>query len=465
MGTLRQIFGVRLVAMLVVLISAAQAHAAQLIIEHVTLIDGTGRPAQTDMTVVITDGRFESVAPSELNRPVSGRKIDGRGKFLIPGLMDVHIHLRGGTVITKDGLRAVNASPAAARDEGIAALHSYLYAGVTSVYDAGNVPAFIFRLRGDERSGKVLSPRIFTTGGIATAPGSHGSGNGSTDLESWPASKPALDKHFAQKPDMLKLTFEERGWGARPMIPLLDAGLMEKVIEYANDHGIRTTVHISNELRARGAIFAGADSLAHPPVQGPVSESFVKLMGAKRVPMATTLTIGDNYSRLVEHPDYLDQPLYRTSLSPAEIASLKSTKRDEWSKSQWTAYWKLMTPIAQENVRKLHDGGAILALGTDQTVGAAAHREMELLAAAGIAPAAIIRIATLNAAMFLGREKDLGSIERGKLADAVLLDADPTQDIENAKRIALVVKDGAIVDESKLHLAGGKVARRDAEPR
>jgi imidazolonepropionase-like amidohydrolase len=86
-----------------------------------------------------------------------------------------------------------------------------------------------------------------------------------------------------------------------------------------------------------------------------------------------------------------------------------------------------------------------------------------LLAAAGIAPAAIIRIATLNAATFLGREKEMGSIEAGKLADAVLLTADPTLDIENAKAIALVIKDGAIVDESRLRLAGGDVAKRDAD--
>lgn len=442
---------------------ALPVRAEPLTIEHVTLIDGTGRPARADMTVVIEDHRFQRVVPSALHRPSSGRRIDAAGKFLIPGLMDVHIHLRGSTVISKDGLRKANASASQARAEGIAALHSYLYCGVTSVFDAGNVPDFIFALRDDERSGRLIAPRIFATGGIVTAPGSHGSGNGSTDIESWPAAKPALDAHLARKPDVLKLTYEERGWGARPMIPMLDAALMEKTIEYTNDRGIRTTVHISNELRARQAIFAGADSLAHPPVQGPVSESFIKLMGAKRVPMATTLTIGDNYSRLVEHPDYLDQPFYRASLSADEIASLKSAKREEWSKSLWTAYWKLMTPVAQENVRKLHDGGAILALGTDQTSGPAAHREMELLAAAGIQPSAIIRIATLNAAMFLGREKEMGSIEAGKLADAVLLSADPTLDIENAKAIALVIKDGAIVDESRLELAGGEVARRDGE--
>jgi imidazolonepropionase-like amidohydrolase len=86
---------------------------------------------------------------------------------------------------------------------------------------------------------------------------------------------------------------------------------------------------------------------------------------------------------------------------------------------------KLMSPIAQENLRQIHAAGGVLALGTDQSVGPAVHREMELLAAAGIAPIDVIRIATLNAAAFLGRAHDLGSIEEGKIADLVLLGADP----------------------------------------
>jgi imidazolonepropionase-like amidohydrolase len=121
---------------------------------------------------------------------------------------------------------------------------------------------------------------------------------------------------------------------------------------------------------------------------------------------------------------------------------------------------KVMTPVAQENLRKLHDGGAILVVGTDQSSGPAVHRELELLAAAGLPPLAIVRMATLNGAVFLGREKDMGSIEVGKLADAVLLNADPGQNIENARDIALVVKGGAIIDESQLQLAGGPVPSR-----
>ncbi len=438
------------------LLVASGACAETIVIENVTVIDGTGSAPRSNMTVVIEGDRFTQVAPAKEARPPTGRRIDGSKRFLIPGLMDMHVHLRGGTEITRDGLRRV----VQRREEGVAALHSYLYSGVTSIYDAGNVPDFIFELRDAERSGRLLGPRIFATGGIVTYPGSHGSGAGSTDVTNWPQATVALDAHIARKPDVLKLTLEERGWGARPMIPHLDPALLEKIVEYYNERGIRTTVHVSGELRARQAIFAGVDTLAHPVIQGPVSESFVKLMSAKRIPTVTTLTIGENYSRLVEHPEYLDQPLYRASLSAAEITRLKTERRQEWQDSRWTWWMKLMTPVAQDNVRKLHDVGAILTLGTDQTVGPSVHREMELLAAAGIKPLDIIRIATLNGALFLGRERDMGSIEVGKLADAVLLDADPSVNIDNAKAIVAVIKNGALVDESLLQLAGGPVARR-----
>jgi imidazolonepropionase-like amidohydrolase len=121
---------------------------------------------------------------------------------------------------------------------------------------------------------------------------------------------------------------------------------------------------------------------------------------------------------------------------------------------------KLMTPIAQENVRKIDAAGGVVACGTDQSSGAATQRELELLAAAGIKPLEVIKIATHNSAVFLGKADEMGSVEDGKLADLVLLNADPTTDIDNAKAIAFVMKGGEIIDESQLPLAGGKQPRR-----
>jgi imidazolonepropionase-like amidohydrolase len=370
----------------------------------------------------------------------------------MPGLMDVHIHLQGGA-----GPQPDLASTKAAATQALA---SFLYSGVTTVYDAGNQANVILPLRADERAGKILSPRIFATGNLITYPGSHGSGMAVT-IQDFEKDKEQLDRHIAeQQPDVVKLTLEEEGWGARPMIPIMPVALLEQIIRYYNLHGIRSTVHISSELRSEEAIFAGADSLAHPVIQGPVSDSFVKLMAAKKIPFASTLTIGENYSRLAEHPEFLDQPLYAASFSAADRQTLKTKTRADYQARLWTSWMKLMTPVAEENIRKVHAAGGVVALGTDQSSGPASHRELELLVAAGIKPFDVITIATHNGAMLLGKADQLGSVEPGKLADLLLLNADPTADINNVKKIAFVMKGGQIIDESQLPLAGGQQARR-----
>jgi imidazolonepropionase-like amidohydrolase len=438
-------------------LSVTAAHADDLVIEHVTLIDGLGHAPQPDMTVAVEGNRITTVTPSAIARNLKGKRIDGKGKYLIPGLMDVHIHLRGGVDLTRS---LSDPLPPPNRQLGVEALASYLYSGVTTVFDCGNQAQHILGLRADERAGRILAPRIFATGNLVTYPGSHGT-NIAVNVSDFEKDKALLDKHIAeQQPDMLKLTLEEEGWGSRPMIPLMPVDLLEKIIRYYNQHGIRTTVHVSSELHSLDAIYAGSDTLAHPVIQGPVSDSFVKLMGAKKTPFASTLTIGENYSRLVEHPEYLDEPLYVASFSAEERRHLKTEVRAEFKERPWTSWMKTMTLIAMENVRKVDAAGGTVASGTDQTSGPALQRELELLSAAGIAPLKVIQIATHNSAVFLGKADQMGSIDTGQLADMVLLSKDPTADIRNAKSILFVIKDGRVIDESKLPLAGGRQPRR-----
>lgn len=421
-------------------------------IEHVTLIDGTGRAPQADMTVTVDGDRIAGVTPSALTKAPRGRPIDGRGKYLMPGLLDVHIHLHGGVENQPDA--------AATRAAATQALASFLYCGVTTVYDAGNQADLILPLRAAERAGKIASPRIFATGNLITYPGSHGS-NMAVTIQDFEKDKEKLDKQIAeQQPDIIKLTLEEEGWGARPMIPLMPEPLLRDIIKYYNLHGIRSTIHVSSELRSEEAIYAGADSLAHPVIQGPVSDSFVKLMAAKKTPFASTLTIGENYSRLAEHPEFLDQPLYVASFSAADRTMLKTRTRAEYQARMWTAWMKLMTPVAGENIRKVHAAGGVVAMGTDQSSGPASQRELELLVAAGIKPLDVLTIATHNGAVLLGKADQLGSVETGKLADLLVLNADPTKDINNVKNIAFVMKGGQIINESELPLAGGRQKRR-----
>ena len=427
---------------------ASMTLADTLLIENVTLIDGTGRPSVAGASVLVDGDRISRIARGSIDAPRGTNRIDGSGKFLMPGLMDMHIHLRGSVELTPEGLFKVTND----RTRGIRMLHSYLYSGITSIYDAGNVPDYILGLRADERNGDLVSPRIFATGSIVTYPGSHGSNEFGTQVDDWPQAIPVLDAHIEREPDLLKLTYEERGWGAREMIPILPLALMQQIIQYYNERGIRTTVHTSSEYRARQAIFAGVDTLAHPIIQGPVTEDFARLMGAKKIPMVTTLTIGENYSRLAEHPEYLDQPLYQATVPAEEIELLKTERRQEYQERKWTWWMQIMTTIAQENLRMINEAGGVLVAGTDQSSGPALHRELELMADAGIPASEIVRIATLNGAIFLGKEREMGSIEEGKIADMVLLAADPTEDINNAKEILEVIKGGQIVDRSSLNL-------------
>lgn len=431
--------------------SPAQAQQPAVAFEHVIVIDGTGRPAIPDATVLVEGERIARVARGAIPLPPGVRRIDGRGKHLIPGLMDVHIHLHGGM------------GPLPDERTGIRALQSYIYCGVTTVLDVGNHPDFIFALRDKQLSRKFVSARLLAAGGIVTYPGSHGGkvGGPGTLVDSWPQAIPVLDAAIARHPDFLKLTYEEEGWGTRPMIPLLPIPLMQHIIEYFNDHGIRSTVHISSEIRAREAIFVGVDTLAHPDIQGPITDNFVRLMVAKQIPEASTLTIGENYSRLAEHPEFLGEPLYQAVLEPDEIQRMKTTESEKQKQNRWAWWMKIMTPIAQENLRRIDAAGGIIALGTDQTIGPAVHRELELLVAGGIPLMNAIRIATLNSARFLGKDRDMGSIEEGKIADLVLLNADPLQDIRNTKQIDLVMKAGQIIDRSKLDLPVNRKASAD----
>ncbi len=419
--------------------------SAAILFENVTLIDGTGRPPIAGSFVLLEDRYITMISREPIDAAPNATRVDGTGKFLIPGLMDMHVHLRGG--------RGVGGGGGGPNERaGVQALHGFLYSGFTSVYDAGNNPDFIFSLRERERAGQILSPRIFAAGGVVTTPGGHGGGSGATLVSRWPEDMVKLDAHLAREPDMIKLTFDEHGWGTRPLIPLLPAELMEQVGRYVNERGVRTTVHISHEFRARQAMAAGINTLAHPVIQGPISQGFVDLMAATKTPMVSTLTIGEGYSRLVEHPEFLDQPLYQAVYEPAVIERLKGDVREQYAARSWTTWMKVMTPVAQENLRQIDAAGGMVVLGSDQSSGPASHRELELMVAGGIPPLQAIRIGTLNAAIFLGRERELGSIEEGKLADVVLLEADPLEDISNAQRIDLVVKHGKIVDRSILDL-------------
>ncbi|MDX2145857.1 MAG: amidohydrolase family protein [Rhodospirillaceae bacterium] len=180
------------------------------------------------------------------------------------------------------------------------------------------------------------------------------------------------------------------------------------------------------------------------------------LLVAKGAMTTTSLAVFDNIARVVDDPSFLDQPLMRAVMEPEQIEELRTNGRNNYLKIGWGTWFKTTKSYSQENIRKIHDAGGIVALGTDRALGPLVHRELELIVEAGIPPVAALKIGTLNAAIFIGAEKDLGSIATGKWADMVLLEADPTADIRNVSRIAAVYKGGREVDRRKLSIPANR---------
>jgi imidazolonepropionase-like amidohydrolase len=442
---------VQLAGVALSLMSAVPALALEsLVFEHVTVIDGTGGAPQSNMTVVLDGERIAAVASDgTVDVPSDARRIDARGQYLIPGMMDLHLHLMGGGVYRAS--RPPGERDVVDLDQGLRLLQSWLYFGFTSVLDVGNNHELIMVLRDQERAGEVVAPRIFATGQQLAYPGNTVVGPGAIGVREWPETIKDLDLVISRKPDLQKVTYESRGYGPVTFRKSMPKELMTKIIAYLEERGIRTVVHISNEKMAIEAIEAGADTLAHAPHSGYINQAFADMVAEKKIPIQTAMTIHWEISQMVNGLDVLRTPEYQATAFPEDLLLLEKMQA-RYTKIGYGPYFALVHEYEKHNLKMIHDAGGILGLAADRSFGATALTEMELLADAGIAPSDIIRIATLNAAIFLGKEDELGSIEAGKLADLVLLNADPTADITHVKQIEMVIKGGAIIDRSQLNL-------------
>ena len=429
--------------------------ATDLVITNVSVIDGTGGPNAANQTVLVEDGIIAAVSHAdETVVPGGARLVDGTGKFLMPGWIDAHIHLIGA-----GQWRGLDNPPGVEIDFDAAqsALHSFLYVGITSVFDAGNNPDLILEMRRRERAGEIVSPRIFATGHALSWPGSwmsstfHGVG-----VPDWPETIKVLDAQIAIQPDLQKLVVEPFGGGPSPAGPYIPDDVVAQMIDYLHAHGVRTVIHATKEPGALNAIESGIDALAHPVSAGRVNSSFTQLLADKQVPMATTLSVYDEIVRFGEDPGVIDTPLNRFVFGPEEIAARQAKGPPLYSSLGWTTWFKALLPYLKENVRALYDAGGVVTVATDRSNGPLYFRELEILAEMGIPAADLVRMGTLHGATFLGLDHELGSVAVGKRADLVLLGADPTADIRNAQQVVEVIKNGDVIDRAVLDLPGNQ---------
>ena len=415
---------------------------------HVVRPDGT---VLDDGVVVIEGNRIVRVGPAaDVATPAGAEVVGGPDRWVIPGLIDAHVHFfQSGSIYTRpDSIDLAAHVPyvqerAAIRAKIDDVFRRYLRSGVTAVVDMGG-PQWNFEVR--ERAARSpLAPRVAVAGPLLSSVA-----RPQLALDNPPiiqvtepdGARRAVRAQLRRRPDLVKL------WWIVPKdgTPESWRAVAQAAIDEAHAAGARVAVHATERETARAALLAGADVLVHGVRDAPLDDAILALARDRSVPWVTTAVVGEGYFEVLTRAPRLsraeveiaDPFIVATLLDPVELPPDLVARARE--RGPFGPYWL-------ENIRRERDAGVLVAAGSDAGNpgtfhGPAIHRELELLVQAGLAPAEALAAATVNAARVVSRFADLGAIEPGKLADLVVLEASPLADIRNTSRIALVVKDG-----------------------
>jgi hypothetical protein len=401
---------------------------------HVTLIAGTGAPPASDRTVAVSDGRIVSVGPSRSTAvPAGATAIDGTGKFLIPGLWDMHVHLLWDPAIDS-GFRLCIAN------------------GVTGVRDMHTHIPFeqIHRWQAEVADGRRVGPRFVYAGPILDGPNPIWPGSlavadaaaGRDSVRRVKAGGASFVKVYERLPREAYFAIaDECKKQGIPFVGHVPESITPAEASAAGQHTIEHLSHCLEKCSTGSSV----GTLVYDPVKGKELFEVFKRNHTWNCPtliVAQTTTLGreDRYAKDPRRK-YLPQ-------SVLSKVGFDDSHRD------WDAtlhYWKEERKL----MRQMHEAGVELLAGTDTPIvrnvpGFTLHDELMCLVESGLTPIEAIQAATRNPARCLGLEKELGTVEAGKRADLVLLGADPLADIHNTTRIEAVVADGRLYDRRAL---------------
>ena len=443
----------------------AAAASPQLVLTHVSVIDSTANAVRPDQSVVIVNGRIAAIGPSaRIKLPKDARIVDGQGKFLVPGLWDMHVHIAG-----------LNADPAWSKQVLLPLL---LANGVTGVRDMGGDLDTLLTWKREIEAGTLVGPHI-----VACGPFLVGSGN--KTAEQYPIAN--VDEARAAVRDL-----KRRGAEFIKIISVPSKEVFFAVADEAKKQNIPFAGHLPFQVSAQEASNAGMRSIEHL-LYSAFSLSFSSKENDLRVRLIAAEDKGDSvaWEKIAHESDatydkekaaQLFQTLKRngTWVTPT-LASLDITAHPEdWSADDpqlafvppsLAKQWRDSMQDPEMKVRaawlarqaandwrltgELHHAGIPLLVGSDSLdafviPGESLHRELGELVRAGLTPAEALSAATSGAATFLGREHDTGTIETGKIADLVLLDGSPLESIANTQRVNAVVRAGVYLDRGEL---------------
>jgi imidazolonepropionase-like amidohydrolase len=385
-----------------------QVGAVPVAFEGARIIVGDGSTPIEGGVIVVTDGKIVQVGrAADVRIPAGAARVNLTGKTVMPAIIDTHTHLS----TTRDAL--------------VEDLRRRAYWGVGAAMSLGSDPGDLpFQMRSQALPGAAL---YRTAGRGITAPEP-----GRSDVPYWITSeaegRKAVEELAARQVDIVKIWVDDRNGMYKKLTPALYGA----IIDEAHKRGLRVTAHIFTLDDAKGLLNAGLDAFAHGVRDRDIDDEGLRLFRSK--PMVVVVP------NLPDRGVATDLSWLRGSLPDEEVATLQRAATD---RPQLQATFA----IQARNLVKLSAAGVKIALGTDGNTPWAVHAEMADMVAAGMTPAQVIVAATRTSAEFL-RMADAGTLEAGKRADLLVLDANPLTDITNTRKISAVYLRGLSVNRN-----------------
>lgn len=411
---------------------AAQSTDRVTVIHAGKLLDMPGNPPRGPSTVIIRNGKIAEVLAGHQQGPAGATLIDLKDKFVLPGLIDSHVHLDSDAGGNAALIEAVTDSPARAAYRAAGNAKKTLMAGFTTVRNMGDGTGATLALRDAVAAGELPGPRIIDAGrSISTTSGHmdatlsvsedlHNSIGQENLCDGVESCRQAIRKQVRRGVDVIKIA-TTGGVNSR-----IGAGLgrqlfddeVKALIDTAHLYGKKVAVHAHGDDGVNIALAAGADSIEHGTMMTDESIKLFKAAGAYYVP--TLSTVNGYLERLAANPN---------AYPPDVLAKVQ---------------WRI--GVTGKGLAKAYPAGVKIAFGTDAGVSKHGRNadEFELMVKHGMPASAAIQAATMNAATLLGVEKEVGSLEPGKAADLIAVAGDPIADITTLKTVRFVMKDGRV---------------------
>jgi len=438
--------------------------AERVAIVGATVVHPDAEPVER--AVVVIDGStIAAVGPrSQVDVPEDARVVEAQGKYLVPGLVDGHVHFfqSGGLYTRPDALDLQEVRPHAEEFRQIRerlpdTFRRYLRSGITSVVDVGG-PMWNLDVRARADT-TAMAPTVVTAGPLISSVERPSLSEGDPPIKKITAPDAAraeVQRQAEAGVDLIKIWYivgpDETPAAYRPVV--------DATIDEAQAAGRRVAVHATELETARAAVEAGADVLVHSVFDEPVDDAFVQLLTENDVLYTPTLMVSERYRETFAGE--LDLTAFEHRVAQKDVvASLfdlytlpDSLVPDGIQQRLRMEVGVASDTTAMQNLKRLHDAGVAIAAGTDAgnigtPHGPALSREGELMQAAGLSPSAILHTATVGGARLMGRD-DLGRIAEGMQADLLLLNADPRTDARHLFTPHRVVKEGRVYTPQEL---------------